>query len=258
MLIYLMMFGLDEYGHQLLHIALVLCACSLYGMGMSEGRTGRLALAGGMLVHVISLLHRALVLGALPLAEKHDTVSWMALSMAAAQWYYTGRDRLTEVNLISIPVIVVLCLVSLGFRPINSVTPFMHSPWFYAHTFLYSISYGYMGIASAIGLEAMLWRRPQHEPSAYRAGAAGWIALSLSLCAGSMWFYMSYGTYWMWTSREMWITVLWLYWSLYLHARLIPSMRGMPASVMGAAGIAVALFAYFGLGTIIPSPPVDF
>lgn len=250
--------ALDEYGQHVLHISLVLGAASIYAMGMMEGRKGRVLLALGILVHVISIIHRGILLGAMPVSEKHDTISWMALSMAGAHWYYTGRDRLQDVNLSSIPMIVLVLLVSLGFQPINTISPFMHSPWFYLHTLLYCTSYGYMGIAASIGLHSFLSHRPELEMTAYRAGVAGWIVLSLSLCAGSIWFYMAYGTYWLWTSREMWISILWLYWSLYLHARLIRGMAGIPARVMGLAGFAVALFAYFGVGTIIPSPPTDF
>ncbi len=76
--------------------------------------------------------------------------------------------------------------------------------------------------------------------------------------AGSVWFYMAYGTYWLWTSKEMWISITWLYVGLYLHARLMTRFRGVPAAVMGVLVFGVALFTYFGVGTVIPSPPTQF
>ncbi len=247
----------EDVNH-LLHIALVLVASVLYAMGMMEGRAGRVMFFSGLSLHVVTLIHRGAVLGWLPLTEKLDNVSWMALSMALCHWYYTTRDRLGDVNLISLPMIVVLNVSALAFRPVNTMTPFMHSPWFFLHTLFYSISYGYMGMASAIGIQSLIARRPEYEPLAYRAAMAGWIAISVSLCAGSIWFFVSYGTYWLWSAREMWITIMWLYWSLYLHARLMRGLKGTPARVIGAAGFAVAVFAYFGVGTIIPCPPTDF
>ena len=253
--------GLNLQGEDLnniAHIVLVLLGGVLYSMGLMEGRKGRAMFLAGLAVHAITLIHRGVVLGWLPVTEKHDNVSWMAFAMALAHWHYTTRERLGEVNLISLPMVVVLYVSSLAFRPLNTVTPFMHTPWFYLHTLFYSVSYGYMGMASAIGIQSLIERRPDYEPPAYRAAMAGWIAISISLCAGSIWFFVSYGTYWLWSAREMWITIMWLYWSLYLHARLMRGLRGTPARVIGAEGFAVALFAYFGVGTIIPCPPTYF
>jgi ABC-type transport system involved in cytochrome c biogenesis permease subunit len=70
---------------------------------------------------------------------------------------------------------------------------------------------------------------------------------------GGVWAYLAWGTYWLWTPKELWTVLLWLFYSLYLHARLMGWWTGRPAVVLGIAGFGVVMFTYLGVGLLMKS-----
>ena len=250
--------SLGEEGQALITVFLVLIPASLYVMGLMGGKKGHYLFLSGIFFHVISMAQRGLVIGTLPLTEKHDNISFMAFAMALAYGYFSRKKGITDAGILALPMISISLMTSLAFEPVNTISPFLRSPWFYIHIFFYFISYAFFGVSSCIGLFYLLNNRSAYETQQYRGAIHGWIMLSISLIAGSVWFYIAYGTYWLWTSKELWVMLTWFYYGLYLHARLMKGLKGKPAAVLGCLGFGVALFTYFGVGTIIPSPPTQF
>jgi ABC-type transport system involved in cytochrome c biogenesis permease subunit len=54
------------------------------------------------------------------------------------------------------------------------------------------------------------------------------------------------------------MTVTWFFFSFYLHARLMKSLRGRPAALIGVLGFVVMLFSYLGVTPILGSPWTQF
>jgi ABC-type transport system involved in cytochrome c biogenesis permease subunit len=252
------LFELSEEGRSLLTIFLILIPTALYIMGLMEGKKGYWLFLSGIFFHILSIVLRGVEIGRIPLTEKHDNISFMALVMAFVYWYFYSRQGLKNLGIVALPLLSIFMFVSLAFKPINTISPFLKSPWFYLHIFFYFIGYAFFGISACIGVYYLLNGKGEYELLQYKGIIHGWIVFSISLVAGSIWFFVAYGTYWLWTSKELWTTLVWFYYGLYLHARFIRGLRGRPAAVLGILGFAVALFAYFGVGTVIPSPPTQF
>lgn len=250
--------GLGDEGRSLLAIFLLLIPTALYIMGLLEGRKGFYVFLSGIFFHILSIIIRGIEIGRIPLSEKHDTISFMALVMAFTYLYFYKRKGMTNLGIVALPLISVFLFISHTYQPINTISPFLKSIWFYLHVLFYFVSYGLFGISACIGIIYMIKGKSEYESLQYKGIINGWIILSISLVIGSVWFFLAYGTYWLWTSRELWSMLLWFYYSLYLHARLINGLKGWPAAVIGCLGFLVALFTYFGIGTIIPSPPTQF
>lgn len=242
----------------ILTYALLLIPTSLYSMGLIKGKKGYYFFLSGIVFHLLSMILRGLEIGSIPLTEKHDTISFMAFSMALTYWYFIRKKEIKNLDIFALPLIAFFMFVSFIHMPINTISPFLKTPWFYLHTFFFFSSYGFFGVSSGIGVLYLLSGENEYESLQYKGVINGWILFSLSLIAGSIWFFIAYGTYWLWTSKELWTTLTWFYYGLYLHVRLMKGFRGWPASVIGSLGFAVALFTYFGVGTIIPSPPTEF
>jgi len=252
--------GLGEEGRELLTIFLQLVPATFYALGMIEGRKGFRLFVLGAVLHAAAMVIRGFEVGSIPLTEKHDNVSFMAFAMALTYIYFYKRRGLKEISIMAPPLVSLFTLLSLAYRPLNTIPPFLHSPWFYLHMFFYFVSYGFFGISACIGVFYLVTGRSEYETLQYKGNIHGWIVLSVALVTGSIWFYVAYGMYWLWTSKELWATLMWFFYGLYLHARLIKGMKGRPAAVMGVLGFAVALFTYFaiGPGKVIPSPPTQF
>ena len=254
-------FGLNDYGLAVLTFFMLLAPAAFYIMALMEGRTGRAMMGAGLALHAVSIAHRGALLGWLPLTEKYDNISFMAFAAAVLYYFVSRNDRnekLRSLGRYALPLICGIIFVALKFRTINTISPFMQTNWFMAHSMFYFISYAFFAIAACLGTHYVVSGESEYEVAQYRLLSLGWILLSVSLLCGSVWFYLAYGTYWLWTSKEMWISITWLFVGLYLHARLMRPLHGVPAAVMGVFVFGVALFTYFGVGTVIPSPPTQF
>lgn len=239
-------------------LLLPLIPAVLYSMGLMEGKKGRVFFLAGLLSHALVLTLRGVALGTLPVTEKHDTISVMSFSTAALYLFVTRKALLKELSLLAMPLSAVIMVIAVFHTPVNTISPLFDTPWFYFHSLLFFLSYGFFGISFCLGLLYLAGMDSSCELLQYRTALAGWVLYTLSLAAGSVWFYIAYGTYWIWTSRELWAALSWFFFSLYLHARMLKGMRNRPAAVLGVLGYAVVLFAYFGVGTVIPSPPTQF
>lgn len=243
---------------QLKAIFLLLIPATFYGLGLMEGKWARRSFVAGIVTHALSILYRAAVLKGLPLAEKFDNISFMAFCTTLAYWRYSRKKDLQEISIAAMPLFAVLLMSATLYTPINTVSPFMNTPWFYLHTSLFFLSYGFLGVSALIGIAYVLNGDVEYEALQYQAASIGWTIYTMALVAGSIWFFIAYGMYWLWTSRELFTTLTWFYFGLYLHQRYIKGLSGRSAAIVGIIGYLVALFAYFGVGTILPAPPVQF
>lgn len=243
---------------QLATIFSLLLPAGLYAMGMMDGKHSHRYFLAGIAVHGLAIARRAVIVGGIPLAEKHDNVSFLAFAMAILYWYYLRRNGVREITTTAVPMISITVMTALAFPVINTVSPFMRSPWFTLHMALFFVSYACFGISACLGLVYVRGGGVDAEAMQYRTAAYGWTLYTLSLVAGSIWFFVAYGMYWLWTSKELWATLTWFFYGMYLHQRYIKGIAGIAAAIVGILGFFVALFAYFGVGTIIPAPPVQF
>ena len=250
--------SMSDDSRSLYYIFMLLIPAALYAMGLMEGKSGRYFFLSGIILHLITILLRGLELGTLPLTEKHDNISFMAFCTAAVFWYLQKNSKYRSLGVTVLPLVSVLLCIAAAYEPINTIPPLQRSLWFYLHMLFYFSSYGFFGISACVGISYLIRREADDEIQQYQAAAYGWILFSVALITGSVWFFVAYGTYWLWTSRELWTALAWFFYGLYLHARMMRGLRGMPASVLGIAGFAVMLFIYFGIGKIIPSPPTQF
>ncbi|MBS1112143.1 MAG: ResC/HemX-like cytochrome c, partial [Nitrospirae bacterium] len=91
------------------------------------------------------------------------------------------------------------------------------------------------------------------EGPRYRAILIGYCLFTLSMIFGGIWAYLAWGTYWLWTPKEIWTSILWLFYTFYLHAQLRQWWTGKPLAILGIAGFAVVMFTYLGVSLLMKS-----
>ncbi len=213
----------------------------------------RWLLVAGLLAQGVYLLLRGLKMGRLPLVGVHDTLVFMTASIvlfALPLW-----ARLKEEGLLrwaAAVLLSVLSLLALLAEPRSGpLPPVLRTYWFELHVALSFFSYALFALAALLGLQFLLQGEAGAEKAQYRMALMGYLLFSLSMVAGGVWAFLAWGTYWLWTPKELWSSILWLYWSLYLHARLRLSPRASAA--LGTGGFAVAMFTYLGVGLLMKS-----
>ena len=73
------------------------------------------------------------------------------------------------------------------------------------------------------------------------------------MTSGGIWGYYAWGTYWLWTPKEFWTSILWLFYGFYLHLRLTMGWRGRKAAWVAVVALPVVLFALIGVPIVYSS-----
>lgn len=213
-------------------------------------------LYGGLLLQTSYIVKRGIDLGRLPLVGPHDTLAFLAASLAAFSipFGFMLRDHRKEF----FPGVSVLAAIFTVSAMISSqhnspLPPVLQTFWFEFHVVLAFMSYALFGLAAILGYLYLRKKESQVEGLSYRAVLIAYCLFSLSMIFGGIWAYLAWGTYWLWTPKELWTSILWCFYGLVLHARLRQWWTGRPLAILGIAGFGVVLFTYLGVSLLMKS-----
>jgi len=230
---------------------MVLLPQSFYLLGVFY----RPLLYAGFVLQVGYLFMRGIDLGRIPVVGVHDTLNFLSASLVIFSFPVRKAIRVVA------GFYPMVSGVAAGFTAFSLLSPPYGMPlppvlrtyWFELHVILSFFSYALFGIACLLGIVYLRGGAQEAaiERAQYKTALIGYSLFSLSMIFGGIWAYLAWGTYWLWTPKELWTTVLWLYYSLYLHFRLRGQAR--PAAVLGIVGFGLVLFTYLGVGLLMKS-----
>ncbi|GAB4487651.1 MAG: cytochrome c biogenesis protein CcsA [Thermodesulfovibrionales bacterium] len=231
-------------------------ACYVFGYSV------RPAVFAGFLLQIVYLFLRGTELGRIPLVGPHDTLFFLGVSVMAFGLPIASRLRERGRFLSAlIGLAVLFTALSLFYPPHNTpLTPTLRTFWFETHVAFSFFSYALYGIAAILGFLYLNERKQGNAADAsaiellqYKAVLVGYFLFSSAMIFGGIWAFYAWGTYWLWTPKELWTVILWLFYSLYLHARLRNWWAGRPAAVLGIVGFGIVLFTYLGVSLLMKS-----
>ena len=210
---------------------------------------------GGFLLQLAYMVLRGIELGRLPLVGPHDTLFFLSTSIMLfalpASSSLKNRQRFLN-PVIALTVCFMLC--SMFAKPHSyPLPPVLKTFWFEVHVAFSFFSYALFGLAAVLGVLYLIDREDGTELLQYKTILVGYFLFSVAMIFGGIWGYYAWGTYWLWTPKELWTVILWLFYSLYLHARLRPWWTGRPVAVLGIAGFLIVLFTYLGVSMLMKS-----
>lgn len=208
-------------------------------------------------LQAVYLAIRGFETGRMPIVGVHDTLSLLSASLVAFSFPLlkaVGRRRDFFVML-SLTAAMFSLFAFFSKPHAGPLPPVLKTYWFELHVVLSFFSYALFGLGAILGVCYL--RAPGDSQgllgAQYRSLLVGYGFFSLSMVFGGIWAYLAWGTYWVWTPKEIWTTLLWLFYGLYLHARLMGKWAGRPSAALGAAGFLVVLFTYLGVGLLMKS-----
>lgn len=210
----------------------------------------------GLILQIGYIISRGVALGRLPLVGPHDTIAFLAASIAAFAIPFgfalkQEREHFFSLICSAVAIFTVFALTS---RQHNSpLPPVLKTFWFECHVVLAFMSYALFGVAAALGYFSIKNRDPVLDSLQYRAVLIGYCLFTLSMIFGGIWAYLAWGTYWVWTPKELWTSISWTFYSFYLHARLRQWWAGRPMAYLGIAGFGIVLFTYLGVSLLMKS-----
>jgi cytochrome c-type biogenesis protein CcsB len=222
----------------------------------------------GFILQAGYMLYRGIQLGRLPIIGPHDTLYFLSISTLLFGLPMTVGLKNRRKHLYPVLGFAVLfALISFFYPPHNApLPPVLKTFWFESHVTLSFFSYALFGIAAAFGITFIISKGSGHnipggldtstdsvEILQYKAILVGYCLFSAAMVFGGIWAYLAWGTYWLWTPKELWTVILWLFYSLYLHARLRKWWSGRPSVVLGIIGFVIVMFTYLGVSLFMKS-----
>ncbi len=240
-------------------LAVLICAIALFVFGYHRPRV----LAAGIAVQLAYLALRGFGLGRIPLVGPHDTLVFLATSLMVFALPVASRIPARQRLINPVVALSVFFMgLSLLYPPHNApLTPVLRTFWFETHVAFSFFSYALFGIAAVLGGIVILDRKaPAEETSGekaetlqYKTVFVGYTFFSAAMIFGGIWAFYAWGTYWLWTPKELWTVILWIFYSLYLHARLRSWWSGTPSAILGIVGFAIVIFTYLGVSLFMKS-----
>ena len=221
------------------------------------GSSRILIFATGVIVQSAYLMQRSLSVGRLPLLGPHDTLTFFALSIAAMALITSFASTVRGTRWFRISSGITAGLITLGaltFKPSNMPLPqILDTLWFELHVVLAFFSYALFVLGGLFCAAFLIRGERGYLDIQFKTALVGWSFFSASMVAGGIWGYYAWGTYWLWTPKELWTSILWLFYALVLHMRLKGARWDRATAWLGIAGVAVMLFTYLGVSMLMKS-----
>ena len=221
------------------------------------GSSWRVIFIAGVLAELIYIFQRGLSLGRLPLLGPHDTLVFFAASIAvmACLTSFSPTFRRERWFLVASGVIAgFFTLMALRFKPLNMPLPqILDTLWFELHVVLAFFAYALFVVGGTICAAYLIRGGRGWLDIQFKTALVGWTFFSASIVAGGIWGYYAWGTYWLWTAKELWTSVLWIFYALVLHMRFKGPSWDRATAWLGIIGVGVMLFTYLGVRMLMKS-----
>jgi ABC-type transport system involved in cytochrome c biogenesis permease subunit len=214
-------------------------------------------LVAGLCGELFYLSARGVALGRLPLIGPHDTLVFFSTAIVLMTLPFLLSPALRNCERFSWLTGCAAALMALLALPFPAFTmplpPVLNTFWFELHVALAFFAYALFAVGAGLGALFLAGRERLLYDLQYRAVLVGYSFFSASMVAGGIWGYYAWGTYWLWTPKELWTSILWLFYSFYLHLRLRGAGGEGLVAWGGIAGFAVTLFTYLGVSMLMRS-----
>lgn len=232
---------------------LPLCAAAF----LIAGSMWRVSLTVALAAQLVYLTNRGLQLGRLPLLGPHDTLLFFGMSLtlmgllASSSPVLRGKRWFTVSVGLSSGAITAAALL---FKPLNMPLPqILDTLWFELHVVVAFFGYALFAVGALASAAYLFTGIRPYLDVLYKTALVGWTFFSASMISGGIWGYYAWGTYWLWTPKELWTSILWLFYALVLHVRLKGARWDTITAWLGIIGVFVMLFTYLGVSLLMKS-----
>ena len=224
---------------------------------------GVIHLAAAFAIHTLALTGRWYISGHAPMSNGYESmifVSWVTLLAGLIFVKRSGYAMALTA------VLAGLSLVVAGMSNMNpeitNPVPVLKSPWLTIHVAVIMAGYGFLGLASIMGLlNVVLFALLKESNRATMMEVIGQVTrvnhmvliiglyfMTAGVFLGGVWANESWGRYWGWDPKETWALITVLVYAFVAHMHRIPGLRGTFAfNLASFIGYSSVLMTYFGV-----------
>lgn len=232
----------------------------------------------GALIHLSSILVRALAVDAVPWSNMYEfaSVSGLVAVIAFLIVLWKAPQVRHLGGFILLPVILLMFMAGTVFYgEAQKLVPALQSYWLAIHVFLVSIAEGAL-LTSAVltilylvkarhdklvaagspkgrvtSLAARLPSAETLDKAAYRVVAFSFPLYTVAIICGAIWAEAAWGRYWGWDPKETWAFIVWVIYAGYLHARATAGWKGRSAAYINLAGFTAIVFNFIIVNLVV-------
>ena len=224
---------------------------------------GVVHLTVALVLHTIALAIRWYISGHAPMKNGYESMIFVSRVTLLAGLIFVKRSGYA---LALTAILAALSLLVAGMSNMNpeitNLVPVLKSPWLTIHVAVIMAGYGFLGLASIMGLMnvslyAALTRdnRPRLREVIVQVTHVNHMTLIIGLYfmtagvfLGGVWANESWGRYWGWDPKETWALITVLVYAFVSHMHRIPGLRGQFAfNLASFISYSSVMMTYFGV-----------
>jgi len=197
------------------------------------------------------------------LASEKNLPLLLALIIGAVFYGFSIKyKQLKELGSIFAPINAFL--IALVLPNTEEIKQIHNNVWFYSHIIFSLLAYAFIIVATIAAIIYLITERNLKNKNLnsffvskfsssllslqdieYKATVLAFIFLSLGLIASSVWSSVYLGKHWLWDSKQIALSVLWVFYGFLLHLRIIKHQKGKKASYLTLIGSLIALIVFW-------------
>ncbi len=259
-----------------MHVTLLRLALGLYFLGFVHSvltawkkkesffRPALIAVFCGLILHIASIVLRAMEVHYLPLTQQYETFSFFGALSALGFLVAYAKYRIAPLSVFAFPLIFLMTFVAnLSYEPSASIPTVLRSNWIYIHIPVVLLGYAALFIAFAAAIMYLIQERAlksKHStrfyhflPSleicddlAYTSLSIGFPLITLGIVTGALWAQEVWGV-WARDAKVLSSFLTWLVYLLLIFYRLIAGWRGRKAAYLSIVGFIGVLVTFLGM-----------
>ena len=224
---------------------------------------GVIHLVVAFVLHTLALAGRWYISGHAPMSNGYESmifVSWVTL-MAGLIFMKRSGYALALTAILSALSLMVAGMSNMN-PEITNLVPVLKSPWLTIHVAVIMAGYGFLGLASIMGLMNVIFYAiltPSNKEQMrnvilqltrvnHLTLIVGLYFMTAGVFLGGVWANESWGRYWGWDPKETWALITVLVYAFVTHMHRIPGLRGQFAFNMASfISYSSVMMTYFGV-----------
>ena len=199
--------------------------------------------------HTFGMILRWYVAGHTPWSDGYEVLLLTAWSVLLAGFCFLRYSKIALAGTALLAFLTLTTAAHSSYDPqLTNLIPMLKSYWLIIHVATLTIGYGFLGLGFILGLMYfilnLLKTRENHkELDGMMEELTGINELTLTIGLylvtigtffGAVWANESWGRYWGWDAKETWSLAIIIAYSMMLHFRLVPFMKGKYIFNVGA------------------------
>ncbi len=193
------------------------------------------------LYHTFGMVLRWYLTGHAPWSNGYESLILIAWGGLLAGFSFARYSKITLAATALLAFFILMTASHSSYDPqLTNLQPVLKSYWLIIHVATLTISYGFLGLGFILGMMNMVIYLFKNAKNNARLDMiiseltwinemnliVGIVLATIGTFLGGVWANESWGRYWGWDAKETWALVIVIAYTLVLHLRFIPKMRG--------------------------------